>query len=279
MPLPGPRRRRRRPPAGGSPPGSGADRDAGSCDSDADSVASAGTRPSSSTSVSARRPALRDGSRSTRGFLPGRPTCPASALGASDSASPALRLRAPLSLPAAVRASVRHPAAGIGVAISRGQSNLRPGFWASIARRTSSVNGSRPTLTCGGVRNQNSTRGRDDLPRRPALGSTSEKCSYPRLSRENFRKGTVRYFVSAPSVFELALASCGLAASGWLRLWTFLAGFAAFRCFAALRAWRARRGGPLDAGRSRSRRRRLAAAMHEREADLIADACDSSRFR
>jgi hypothetical protein len=37
---------------------------------------------------------------------------------------------------------------------------LRSGFCDSIVCRISSGNGSRPTLTCGGVRNQNRIRGR-----------------------------------------------------------------------------------------------------------------------
>ena len=75
----------------------------------------------------------------------------------------------------------------MGVASRRGQSNRTFGFCASMARRTSSVNGSRPTLTWGGERNQNRRRERDGLPRRTTPGSMIEKCSYPRLSRENFR--------------------------------------------------------------------------------------------
>ena len=107
---------------------------------------------------------------------------------------------------------------GIGVASRRGQSNRMPGFCASIVRRTSSVNGRRPTFTCGGVRNQNSTRWRDGLPRRGTPGSTMAKCSYPRLSRENLRNGTYFRFC--------AFAGFRALATGFV---FFAAGFAALR--------------------------------------------------
>src|SRR6266852_2830269 len=124
-----------------------------------------------------------------------------------------------------------------------------------MARRTSSGNGSRPTFTCGGVRNQNRILGRD-LPWPPEMGSTSEKYSYPRLSRENFRKGTVGLFPP--------LRARGFL--GFLRRFR-RCGFSGWRSFHRpdrfLRAlWRSLSGGPL----------RFATAMDKREPDLIAEA-------
>lgn len=46
------------------------------------------------------------------------------------------------------------------------------------------------------MRNQNSRRWRDGRPLLGAPGSTIEKCSYPRLSRENFRNGTYFRFLT-----------------------------------------------------------------------------------
>ena len=48
---------------------------------------------------------------------------------------------------------------GIGVFASFFQSKIRRGYWASSVRRVASSNGSRPTFTPGGVRNQYNMRG------------------------------------------------------------------------------------------------------------------------
>ena len=64
----------------------------------------------------------------------------------------------------------------MGVDMIRAQSNVKPDCTSTMCR-TSSENGTRPTLTWGGVRNQNSRRGRALPPRwsRPPAGGSIRK--------------------------------------------------------------------------------------------------------
>src|SRR5205807_1491820 len=92
---------------------------------------------------------------------------------------------------------------------------------ASSVRRIASSNGSRPTLTSGGVRYQYRTLVRT-LPRRFVVGWTRAKCSYPRLSRVNRRYGTIYFFLPAGFLAEFAFFAGAFFAGA------FGAGFAAF---------------------------------------------------
>ena len=153
---------------------------------------------------------------------------------------------------------------------SRASRTSTSGFCASSARRTSASNGSRPTFTSGGVRNQYSTRGRT-LPRRFVVGCDEIEILVAALvAREPEERQATSCFFFGAAFFAFA-AGFGLAASA-LPLRRRLRGLRACGARLRRRGWSGAGFGAGSRGAaSGARRRRFAAAMDEREPHLVAD--------